>query len=119
MEENTEYSNLGFDPNALSYLEDKLGLIFANEDTALDVLKKHEKVLISELTKMFMNTDYKNTAELNAHIYTSNQYKEFLEHYKNVLGKRNRAKIRYETFKSFRNDLRTKSVNERELAKHI
>ena len=119
MEENTEYSNLGFDPNALSYLEDKLGLIFANEDTALDVLKKHEKVLISELTKMFMNTDYKNTAELNAHIYTSGQYKEFLEHYKNVLGKRNRAKIRYETFKAFRDDLRTKAVNERELAKHI
>ena len=85
----------------------------------LAFLKKHEKVLISELTKMFMNTDYKNTAELNAHIYTSGQYKEFLEHYKNVLGKRNRAKIRYETFKAFRDDLRTKAVNERELAKHI
>ena len=68
---------------------------------------------------MIMQSEYKNTAELNAHIYTSNQYKEFLDHYKDVLGSRNRAKIRYETFKSFRNDLRTKSVNERELAKHI
>ncbi len=119
MEENTEYANIGFDPNALSYLEDKLGLIFADEDTAYDLMKKHEKVLISELTKMFMNTDYKNTTELNAHIYTSGQYKEFLKSYEVILGKRNRAKIRYETFKSFRNDLRTKSVNERELAKHI
>ena len=114
-----EYAELQFDPIKLSYEQEKLGLEFVNEDTALDVLKKHEKVLISELTKMFMNTDYKNTAELNAHIYTSGQYKEFLEHYKNVLGKRNRAKIRYETFKAFRDDLRTKAVNERELAKHI
>ena len=38
--------------------------------------------------------------------------------YKTTLKARNRSKIRYETFKAFRDDLRTKVVNERELAKN-
>ena len=65
------------------------------------------------------NTKYKNTTELNAHIYSDKRFKDFTTRYEKVLKERNRAKIRYETFKTFREDLRTKVVNERELAKHL
>ena len=62
---------------------------------------------------------YKNTSELNAHIYSDKRFKDFTNRFGKVLKERNRSKIRYETFKTFREDLRTKVVNERELAKHL
>lgn len=114
-----EYAELQFDPIKLSYEQEKLGLEFADSDTALEILKRTEKSLISELTRKYMGVEYKNISELNSYIHTDERFKEFEKEYSNILKKRNRAKVRYETFKAFRDDLRTKAVNERELAKHI
>ena len=100
----------------LQVIDDKLG---ADLDTAVELLKKTEKILISELTRKYMGTNYKNSSELNAYIYSDDRFKEFTKEYGESLKKRNRAKVRYETFKTFREDLRTKVVNERELAKHL
>ena len=114
-----EYSQIQFDPNKLSYEQEKIGLEFADLDTAVELLKKTEKILISELTRKYKGTNYKNSSELNAYIYSDDRFKEFTKEYGESLKKRNRAKVRYETFKTFREDLRTKVVNERELAKHL
>ena len=82
-------------------------------------MKKEEKMIIAELTLHFSkNVRYKNTTELNAYIYSDKRFKDFSYRYERTLKARNRSKIRYETFKTFREDLRTKMVNERELAKH-
>ena len=62
---------------------------------------------------------HKNTSELNAHIYSDEKIKDYNNRFEKVLKERNRSKIRYETFKTFREDLRTKMVNEREMAKHL
>ncbi len=112
--------DLEFDPNKLSYEQEKLGLKFSDEDTAFELMKKEEKMLVSELTLYYcQNVKYKNTTELNAHIYSDKRFKDFNDRFEKVLRERNRSKIRYETFKTFREDLRTKVVNERELAKHL
>ena len=66
-----------------------------------------------------IHVKYKNTSELNAHIYSDEKIKDFNNRFEKVLKERNRSKIRYETFKTFREDLRTKMVNEREMAKHL
>ena len=114
-----EYSELGFDPIKLSYEQEKLGLEYADSDTALEILKRTEKTLIGELTAKYKFKQYKNITELNAYIYADEKFKEFDIQYANVLKERNRAKVRYETYKAFRNDLRTKVVNERELSKNL
>ena len=114
-----EYSELGFDPIKLSYEQEKLGLEYADSDTAFEILKLTEKTLISELTRKYMGVDYKNITELNSYIHTDERFREFEKHFSNILKKRNRNKVRYETFKAFRDDLRTKTVTERELAKHL
>ena len=112
--------SLDFNPNILSSKQEELGLSFADDDTAVELMKKEEKMLVSELTLYYcQNTKYKNTTELNAHIYSDKRFKDFTTRYEKVLKERNRNKIRYETFKTFREDLRTKVVNERELAKHL
>ena len=114
-----EYSELGFDPIKLSYEQEKLGLEYADSDTAFEILKRTEKTLISELTRKYMRVDYKNITELNSYIHTDERFKEFEKLFSSVLKRRNRNKVRYETFKAFRDDLRTKTVTERELAKHL
>src|SRR5210317_773914 len=114
----TDIYAIQFDPNVLSHQQEKLGLEYSDNDTALDLMKKEEKLIISELTLHYsQNIKYKNTSELNAHIFSDTRIKDFNIRYADVLKQRNRSKIRYETFKTFREDLRTKIVNERELAK--
>ena len=114
----TDIYSLEFEPSKLSHQQELLGLEFSDSDTAYELLKKEEKMLVSELTLYYcQNIKYKNTTELNAHIYSDKRFKDFTDRYEKVLKERNRAKIRYETFKTFREDLRTKVVNERELVK--
>ena len=60
-----EYAELQFDPIKLSYEQEKLGLEFADSDTALEILKRTEKSLVSELTRKYMGVEYKNISELN------------------------------------------------------
>ena len=116
----TDIYGLQFDPNKLSHKQEQLGLTFSDFDTALELMKKEEKMIIADLTLYYMrNVKYKNTSELNAHIYSDEKIKDFNNRFEKVLKERNRSKIRYETFKTFREDLRTKSVNEREMAKHL
>ena len=111
--------SLDFNPNILSSKQEELGLEFSDNDTAVELMKKEEKMIIAELTlEHTRNSSYKNTTELNGLIYSDNKFKQWFERYKTTLKARNRSKIRYETFKAFRDDLRTKVVNERELAKN-
>ena len=112
--------SLDFNPNILSTKQEELGLVFSDNDTAVELMKKEEKMIIAELTlEHTRNSSYKNTTELNGLIYSDNKFKQWFDRYKTTLKERNRSKIRYETFKTFREDLRTKVVNERELAKHL
>ena len=112
--------SLQFEPEKLSYQQEKLGLEFADLDTAVELMKKEEKMIIAELTLQFsQNKSYKNMKELDGLIYTHEKFKDYADRYSETLKKRNRAKIRFESFKTFRDDLRTKSVNERESMKHL
>ena len=111
--------SLDFNPNILSSKQEELGLEFSDNDTAVELMKKEEKMIIAELTlEHTRNSSYKNTTELNGLIYSDKKFKQWFDRYKTTLKERNRSKIRYETFKAFRDDLRTKVVNERELAKN-
>lgn len=111
---------IDFEPSKLSHRQEELGLEFADLDTAVELMKKEEKMIIAELTlEHSRNSSYKNTTELNGLIYSDNKFKQWFDRYKITLKDRNRSKIRYETFKAFRDDLRTKVVNERELAKNL
>ena len=115
----TNIYSLDFTPNELSTRQEEIGLDFADNDTAAELMKKEEKMIIAELTlEHSKNSSYKNSTELNGLIYSDDKYKQWFDRYKPVLKARNRSKVRYETFKSFRDDLRTKVVNERELAKN-
>ena len=110
--------SLDFEPNKLSHQQEQLGFTYADEDTAVDLMKKEEKMIIAELTLYHSKfSSYKNSTELNGLIYSDDKYKQWFDRYKPVLKDRNRSKIRYETYKTFREDLRTKVVNERELVK--
>ena len=110
---------IDFEPSKLSNRQEELGLKFADLDTAVELMKKEEKMIVAELTlEHSKNSSYKNTTELNGLIYSDNKFKKWFDRYKTTLKERNRSKIRYETFKAFRDDLRTKVVNERELAKN-
>ena len=112
--------SLQFEPLELSHKQEELGLEFADLDTAVELMKKEEKMLIAELTLFYSkNKGYKNMKELDGLIYTHEKFKDYADRYSETLKKRNRAKIRFDTFKTFRDDLRTKSVNEREYAKHL
>ena len=109
-----------FEPSKLSYQQEELGLEFADLDTAVELMKKEEKMIVAELTLYFSkNGGYKNMTELNGYIYSDNKFKDYFDRYERTLKERNRAKIRFESFKAFRDDLRTKVVNERELAKNL
>tara|TARA_R100000388_G_scaffold56250_1_gene41595 strand:- start:223 stop:573 length:351 start_codon:yes stop_codon:yes gene_type:complete len=112
--------SLKFEPDKLSHQQEELGLEFADLDTAVELMKKEEKMIIAELILQFSkNKSYKNMKELDGLIYTHEKFKDFTDRYSETLKKRNRAKIRFESFKTFRDDLRTKSVNERESMKHL
>ena len=116
----TDIYSLNFDPNVLSHKEEELGLEFVDNDTAIDLMKKEEKMIVAELTLYYTKFGgYKNITELNGKIYSDNKFKDFFDRYEKTLKARNQSKIRFETFKAFRNDLRTKVVNERELAKNL
>jgi len=109
-----------FEPSKLSYQHEELGMRFADLDTACELMKKEEKMIIAELTVYYSRKGgYKNMTELNGLIYSDEKFKDYFDRYERTLKERNRAKIRFESFKAFRDDLRTKVVNERELAKHL
>ena len=115
----TDIYSLDFNPNELSTKQELLGFEYADNDTDTELMKKEEKMIIAELTlEHSKNSSYKNTTELNGLIYSDKKFKQWFDRYKTTLKQRNRSKIRYETFKAFRDDLRTKVVNERELAKN-
>ena len=116
----TDIYSLNFDPNVLSHKEEELGLEFADNDTAIDLMKKEERMIVAELTLYYTKFGgYKNITELNGKIYSDKKFKDFFDRYEKTLKAWNQSKIRFETFKAFRNDLRTKVVNERELAKNL
>ena len=111
--------SIEFDPIKLSHQHEELGMKFADFDTAVELMKKEEKMIVAELTIYYSkNGGYKNMTELNGLIYSNKKFKDFFDRYQRNLKERNQSKIRFETFKAFRDDLRTKVVNERELAKH-
>tara|TARA_B100000242_G_C43023298_1_gene476349 strand:+ start:1009 stop:1365 length:357 start_codon:yes stop_codon:yes gene_type:complete len=109
---------LEFEPHLLSHKQEELGLVFADLDTAVDLMKKEEKVLIAELTLYYVEKGgYKNMTELNGHIYSDKKFKDYFDRYKVTLKQRNQAKIRFESFKVFVDNIRTKAVNDREMVK--
>ena len=111
---------IDFDPNKLSVQQEELGLEFADLDTAVELMKKEEKMIIAELTIYYSRkANYKNMTELNGLIYSDKKFRDYLDRYERTLKQRNQSKIRFESFRAFRDDLRTKVVNERELAKHL
>jgi len=112
--------SIEFDPNKLSHQQEELGLTFADLDTAVELMKKEEKMIIAELTIYYSRkANYKNMTELNGLIYSDTKFRDYLDRYEKTLKQRNQSKIRFESFRAFRDDLRTKVVNERELAKHL
>ena len=105
---------LQFDPYKISHKQEELGMIFADLDTACELMKKEEKMIIAELTLQFSRQKmYKNMKELDGLIFTHDKFRDFTNRYSETLKKRNRAKIRFESFKTFVDNLRTKIVNER------
>ena len=115
----TDIYSLQFDPHKISHQQEELGMIFADLDTACELMKKEEKMIIAELTLQFSRQKmYKNMKELDGLIFTHDKFRDFTNRYSETLKKRNRAKIRFESFKAFRDDLRTKVVNEREQMRH-
>ena len=120
MEQMSDIYTIDFEPSKLSHRQEELGLEFADLDTTVELMKKEEKMIVAELTLYFSkNGGYKNITELNGLIYSDKKFKEFFDRYEKTLKERNRAKIRFESFQAFRNDLRTKVVSERELAKNL
>tara|TARA_R100000234_G_scaffold38008_2_gene22458 strand:+ start:995 stop:1348 length:354 start_codon:yes stop_codon:yes gene_type:complete len=116
----TDIYSIEFDPNKLSHQQEELGMVFADLDTAVEIMKKEEKMIVAELVLKFSTQKmYKNMKELDGLIYTHESFEDFTKRYSEALKRRNRAKIRFESFKAFRDDLRTKVVNERELAKNL
>tara|TARA_R100000329_G_scaffold45066_3_gene42189 strand:+ start:2187 stop:2540 length:354 start_codon:yes stop_codon:yes gene_type:complete len=116
----TDIYSIEFDPSKLSYQQEELGTIFADLDTAVELMKKEEKMIVAELTISFSRQKmYKNIKQLDGLIYTHEKFRDFTNRYSETLKRRNRAKIRFESFKAFRDDMRTKVVNERELAKNL
>jgi len=112
--------SIEFDPNKLSHQQEELGLEFADLDTAVEIMKKEEKMIVADLTLQFSRQKmYKNMKELDGLLFTHEKFRDFTERYSETLKRRNRAKIRFESFKAFRDDMRTKVVNERELAKNL
>ena len=116
----TDIYSLDFNPNELSTTQEEVGLKYADEDTAVELMKKEEKMIIAELTLYFSkNGGYKNITELNGHIYSDKKFKDYFDRYERTLKERNRAKIRYDSYKIFVDNLRTKIVNERTLTKNL
>ena len=106
--------SLQFDPHKISHQQEELGMIFADLDTAVELMKKEEKMILAELTLQFSRQKmYKNMKELDGLIFTHEKFRDFANRYSETLKKRNRAKIRFESFKTFVDNLRTKIVNER------
>ena len=115
----TDIYSLQFDPQKISHQQEELGMIFADLDTACELMKKEEKMIIAELTLSFSKQKmYKNIKELDGLIYNHEKFRDFANRYSETLKRRNRAKIRFESFRAFRDDLRTKVVNEREQMRH-
>ena len=110
----TDIYSLQFDPHKVSHKQEELGMIFADLDTACELMKKEEKMIVAELTLQFSRQKmYKNMKELDGLIFTHDKFRDFTNRYSETLKKRNRAKIRFESFKTFVDNLRTKIVNER------
>ena len=106
--------SLQFDTQKISHQQEELGMIFADLDTACELMKKEEKMIVAELTLQFSRQKmYKNMKELDGLIFTHDKFRDFTNRYSETLKKRNRAKIRFESFKTFVDNLRTKIVNER------
>ena len=110
----TDIYSIQFDPQKISHQQEELGMIFADLDTAVELMKKEEKMIIAELTLQFSRQKmYNNMNELDGLIFTHDKFRDFTNRYSETLKKRNRAKIRFESFKTFVDNLRTKIVNER------
>jgi hypothetical protein len=106
--------SLQFDPHKISHQLEELGMVFADLDTAVELMKKEEKMIVAELTLQFSRQKmYKNMKELDGLIFTHEKFRDFTNRYSETLKKRNRAKIRFESFKTFVDNIRTKIVNER------
>ena len=110
----TDIYSLQFDPQKISHQQEELGMIFADLDTACELMKKEEKMIVAELTLQFSRQKmYKNMKELDGLIFNHDKFMDFTNRFSETLKKRNRAKIRFESFKTFVDNLRTKIVNER------
>ena len=88
-----------FEPNKLSYQQEELGITFADLDTAVELMKKEEKMIVAELTVYFSRQGgYKNITELNGLIYSDTKFKDYFDRYEITLKKRNRSKKRRRRF---------------------
>jgi hypothetical protein len=57
----TDIYTIEFDPNRLSHQQEMLGLRYADYDTAVELMKKEEKMVIAELTLYYTKQkNYKN-----------------------------------------------------------
>ena len=80
--------SLQFEPLKLSHQQEELGMIFADLDTAVELMKKEEKMLIAELTLFYSkNKGYKNMKELDGLIYTHEKFKDYADRYSETLKK--------------------------------
>ena len=96
MEQMSDIYTIDFEPSKLSHRQEELGLEFADLDTAVELMKKEEKMIIAELTLYFTkNGGYKNITELNGKIYSDNKFKDFFYRYEKTLKVRNQSKIRF------------------------
>ena len=55
----TDIYTLDFDPTKLSHQEEKLGLEFADNDTAIELMKKEEKMITAELTLYYTKNGFR------------------------------------------------------------
>ena len=104
----------------------KLANDLKQRQEAIDDVNILPKVTISDIplkreyTEIKISKGNRSIYEVgtNGLIYSDTKFKDYFDRYEITLKKRNQAKIRFESFKAFRDDLRTKVVNEREMAKH-
>ena len=79
---------LQFDPYKISHKQEELGMIFADLDTACELMKKEEKMIVAELTLQFSRQKmYKNMKELDGLIFNHDKFRDFANRYSETLKK--------------------------------
>ena len=78
--------SIQFDPNKISHQQEELGMIFADLDTAVELMKKEEKMIVAELTLQFSRQKmYKNMKELDGLIFNHDKFRDFTNRFSETL----------------------------------